>query len=64
MYSTPPSQMTVDVVELCGSHRLDGQRLVRLSFPELGNVVLHPDEAMLLAKALRRMVKRTQEEDF
>jgi hypothetical protein len=62
MYSS--MQMTVDVVELCGSHRLDGQRLIRLSLPELGNVVLHPDEAMQLAKALRRMVRRAKEEEF
>lgn len=57
-----PNTMLVDLVELCGAHALDGQKLIRLVFPDLGNVVLHPDEAMHLARALRRMVRSLKEE--
>lgn len=53
--------MIVDLVEICGSHPFDGQRFVRLVFPEMASVVLHPDEATSLAKALRRMVKSLEQ---
>lgn len=58
--SYQPQSMVLDLVEICGSHPNDGQRMIRMVYPELGSVVLHPDEAIRLAKALRRMVRRIE----
>jgi hypothetical protein len=52
--------MLVTLVEICGSHPLDGQLMVRLEFPDLGNIVLDPQHALQLARTLRRVVKQIE----
>lgn len=61
--SYQPNTMFVGIVEITGANSLDGKRMVQIEFPDLGNVVIHPQQAKRLAIVLRRLVKEIAEGD-